>query len=351
MLEIQYFKTDKGLLLSSRGGYSYKYFNDEKIQVTSTWSSKFYMLDADEITSIWDIKRGKEINPKWFLKSNFKNNPQVSALNLPLEFIEKSDNEYFDSDDDVYEWCLNQNSKYYDFSNMYERRYTDRTPDTYKPVEFTLKLLKEVQITMPDEPVDFSYTIRTPRYKGDGYEQKLKGSELYSEYGSQLNPDHIFAAFNPEIFWHTQPCWIDQVTTYKIIREHIKQSIDGKEARITSDYDFCLTVSKIIHIKPWIQKTEIKKRNNRSYAQPKFNEKKISQELVTIFECAPKAYQSYAVVKGFQGKSLEDLKYNIDSYLEDLMRVINSPVERCECCSGYGHVVGKIVTNSGEGRV
>jgi dUTPase len=36
--------------------------------------------------------------------------------------------------------------------------------------------------------------------------------------------------------------------------------------------------------------------------------------------------------------NLEEMVYNVKTYLEELMEVINRPMKECECCDGYGVV-------------
>ena len=43
-----------------------------------------------------------------------------------------------------------------------------------------------------------------------------------------------------------KPCLLSSEESYAIIRAHVKANIDHKVAAITSDYDFCFTVEKII---------------------------------------------------------------------------------------------------------
>lgn len=45
-----------------------------------------------------------------------------------------------------------------------------------------------------------------------------------------------------------------------MIRSYVKDNIDKKEqARVTSDYDFCFTVRKLIELKPYEIRSEVLK--------------------------------------------------------------------------------------------
>ena len=141
----------------------------------------------------------------------------------------------------------------------------------------------------------------------------------------------------PDLAIHNRPCSLSQDNTYKIIRSYIKNNINGKYARVTSDYDFCFTVTKVINIKPYIHTSEQTKSNGRSYAKPRIKKREINTKEFKIFEmCPKKPYQGYTPIKGFTGENLLDLSNNIKSYLDELMSVLNSPLTECPCCDGTG---------------
>ena len=69
--------------------------------------------------------------------------------------------------------------------------------------------------------------------------------------------------------------------------------------------------------------------------------------MVEIFEMTPPSslYRGYTPMKGWVAESLEDMKEQIRSYLEELMDVINTPVAECEHCGGTGHIIKRVETN------
>jgi hypothetical protein len=50
------------------------------------------------------------------------------------------------------------------------------------------------------------------------------------------------------VLLQTKPCYLTNEESYKIIRNHVKVNINPKYAKITSDYDFCFTVEKVIEL-------------------------------------------------------------------------------------------------------
>lgn len=55
-----------------------------------------------------------------------------------------------------------------------------------------------------------------------------------------------------------------------------------------------------------------------------------------VYEIAPKEYQSYPVIEPFNGNGEDDLKQNIQTYLNEIMIKINEPLIECEHCKGLG---------------
>src|SRR5690606_8446244 len=136
----------------------------------------------------------------------------------------------------------------------------------------------------------------------------------------------------------TKPCHLTNEQSYRIIRNHVKANINPKYARITSDYDFCFTVKKIIDL---YMPHEYTVNINQHYPRrkPKYEKRYNRTREETVYEVAPKSYQDYTVVEPFSGKDYEDLKRNIDAFLHNLMEMINEPVVECECCKGRGVVL------------
>jgi translation elongation factor EF-1alpha len=102
-------------------------------------------------------------------------------------------------------------------------------------------------------------------------------------------------------------------------------------------------VKKLVYIKPYIERKEIKKSNGRSYASPKFTTRSIETKEVEIFEmCPSKKYNNYTPIDGFKGDNITDLVENMKLFLEELMRVINQPVQECQHCGGLGCTYTKV---------
>lgn len=129
-----------------------------------------------------------------------------------------------------------------------------------------------------------------------------------------------------------RPCKLTVEQSYQIIREHIKRHIQRDHAIISSDYDFCLTVKKVIQL----AENEPYQITGGTKRRPTKETRYRTDRDVVVFETAPKQYQSYTVTTPFIGTSYEDLQANIKSFLDDLMARINEPVKDCPHCKGRG---------------
>lgn len=206
--------------------------------------------------------------------------------------------------------------------NSYRFLYTsvsDKQPDILKDVEFKYETIMEVNEV--EEYKEFAYNVQKTQWTHGGL-RKLKENEVQH----QLIDEIIF----PDILLPARPCFLTPKQSFDIIREYVKQHINYKIAFITSDFNFCFTVKKVIL--PIKLKTTITNTIN-----PKPKE-------IECFNMAPKKYQNYKVITGFRGKNQKDLKKNIDNYCKKLITFINKPLTVCPNCKGYG-VIPKNLPN------
>lgn len=136
----------------------------------------------------------------------------------------------------------------------------------------------------------------------------------------------------PQILLQDKHCFLSEKESYEIIRAYIKSNIDPKVARI-SDYDFCLTVYKVIQTHSPVPYSECV---NPRAKKLRFKTKYRNTRDVVSYECAPKPYQEHTVVTPFKGSSYQDLNQNIQTFLDDLIAEINTPLKECSYCNGFG---------------
>ena len=287
-----------------------------------------FLLHQEELKTIEKRVSGKAINYRYEIKEDQK---LPEGLDLPKVLsIEEVDACY---DDEEYEWYWNNKEcPWYGFERFYKRVY-DMSPDTWEEIEFEVEHLGDITKTDAECIKDVKYEVYRTRWKHEGtVNLSLRDIATYKELDEMLYSDLVL---------HNRPCEIHPDIAFKIIRFHIEQNLDREQARIDSNYDFCFSVNKRINIKPYTFKTEVKKKNGGSYVKPRFNTKQISFKEEQIFNMAPRAYQKYNIIRGFKGKNLRELRDNIKDYLDQLMKTLNTPLNECECCKGFGVVLEK----------
>jgi hypothetical protein len=140
------------------------------------------------------------------------------------------------------------------------------------------------------------------------------------------------------------PCSLSVGQTYKIIREFVKSHIDLEWAKITSDYDFCFTVKKLIYLdEPENYSVDVANINNwgRRKRKPRLETRYRKYREMEIFQMAPSPYQNYTVVKPFSGNNYEEMMKQINDFLSNLISEINAPLSDCPHCHGTGVITNK----------
>ncbi|WP_249074010.1 hypothetical protein [Lysinibacillus sp. BPa_S21] len=204
--------------------------------------------------------------------------------------------------------CSDFDDNYDEVRGLYTFKY-DEVEEGFEDVEFEVNVIEEV-----DGEFEMKQLQYTPKYN---FLDKI-----------QTHPKLL----------PLKPCKLSNEQSYKIIRDFVKNNINSKYAAITSDYYFCFTVKKKIELyEPRQYQVDINSGYKRR--KPKYETRYQRSREVTVFEVAPKPYQSYTIVTPFEGASYEDLLVNIDTYLNDLITKINEPLIECECCKGTGVII------------
>ena len=305
--------------------------NEGKHEIVSTWNKEWILLKgATEITSYQIHVSGKKANYRWEL---------IDKDDNPLQLPEVMSVEDAHEIEDDFEWRIGNECKYYKYHSLYYRA-SDRLPSTWENVEFEVEYRGELSVKDVNNFQDMKVTLHKDKQYGYKYGYNEDHEVDLSSIVNYYELDEMLVA---PLAIHNRPCKLTSPQTYKIIRGYVKQHIDYKYAEITSDYDFCFTVKKRIHIKPYIDRREIKKSNGRSYARPKFSNKEVDHKLFTIYEMTDSnhRYKGYSVIKGFEGDNLQDIATQIKVFLDELMDRINEPLSECDHCKGYGYIVNK----------
>ncbi|WP_437132729.1 hypothetical protein [Bacillus atrophaeus] len=256
---------------------------------TATYKSDWFKLEK-EPSVIEKQMPAKKINHRYELKEGF----QESELTPKV----------------IYASYIGEDNEYYEVKGLYELKF-EEVPQQNQKIEFEMNIIEEVngELKMQSQNFNLKYNLL----------DRIQTHPMLLE---------------------TKPCYLSRAESYKIIRNHIKANINPKFARITSDYDFCFTVVKVLELyKPHEYVVDLNAMYKRR--KPKLEKRFQTKREVEIYKVAPEAYQSYPIVEPFSGKDVEDLKSNIKNFLDDLMDKINEPLVECKCCEGRGVILSE----------
>lgn len=243
---------------------------------------------------------------------------------FPAVFL-REDVASYDSEDGYWRWM----DKFAHLKSLYIEK-SDPRPNLMVNVDFEFNICLELDNLK--EYGGFSYPVQRTRWENEGF---------VSLTDKEVQHDLIDTIIFPDIILPARKSELTSEQTYKIIRKHIQDNINPKYAHITSDYDFCFTVKKKIHLAKKVPyQRDV---SNYGARKPKYVTDYRENREIEVYEMthANSNYKGYTPIEGFKGKNIEELKENIDNYLKDLMDKINEPLVDCECCKGAGVICKK----------
>lgn len=224
-----------------------------------------------------------------------------------------------------YRRCWNPEFKH--LESLYKLK-SDPQPPLMEDVDIEFVVL--LRVNDVPQPNEFAFDV--PSW---GWNNEKKVQIVASGISHQLLDKLIF----PAPILHQRPCMLTSEQTYKIVRQYVKEHINLGVAEITSDYDFCFTVVKVIPLSE-VEEYAVDV-NLFTKKKSKLEKRFRSQRKVRIFEMtySPNNYKGYTPITGFEGENQDDLKAKIDAYCADLIAFINTPVRDCEHCKGMGVII------------
>ncbi len=300
MLEIDLIKTDKGCFITDNPD-RYRsskikdlYFDGEKPE--ETYVDKWFFIEKYP-KKVEEKLPSERINKRYKLK-----NPELQSCKLPSTI--------------PYNELDNSDERF----NLYSYEY-DIREGGFQKVEFEINVIFEVE--------DY-YFLPDINYKG------LKRVSFSDREISIKNTDVKHQLLDkmiiPELLLHNYPCKISSKKLYQLVRHYIKENIDEKYAKITSDYAFCFTVKKKIYKHDTF---------DLDYLLEDRNVKSINKaDKYTVFEMtySPKNYKGHTPIKPIHANSEKELKEKIDNYLKRVIEYINKPLIECDNCNGKGYI-------------
>lgn len=310
-------KTDKGCFISdckATTGYDYNYhrpavdkmFFDGKRPTGTYYPNWFYIEQYP--TQIQREVCGACVNKRYELIDT-----TLESEKMPLVIPYEDENMYNSS---VVE-------------SLYRYNY-DQEPNYMEDVDCEIQVICEIDNY--NFPPMFEYNAVEKRGWSDYQKYTIKNADVHHQMIDKM----IF----PAVLLHERPCKFTSKQMYDITRQYIIDHIDQSVAKITSNYDFCFTVRKLI---PLIEPETITYQN--IFARTKRERSKIhtrikKYEEKEIFEMthAQARYDSYSVIPEMTANSEEELKEKVDTWLEGLMEIINKPLCTCPHCNGSGYL-------------
>lgn len=317
MNKIMLIKTNKCCFISDcfakEKSYDYKYHNSI---ITNL------LFDGEKATETW----GKH----WYRISKYPSNIEIE---IPPEAINER---YEIKDTDNVSKKLIKIIKYenrddYDYEvleSLYELKYEMSLPGKKK---YDVEIETVCEIDNFIDACDFSYKAT----KNINFEDRV-----YTITNADIEHSMLDKIIIPDVLLTNRPCRFTSKQMYDITRQYVKEHIDSKMARITSDYDFCFTVKKIV---PLLEPKEIA--YSHIFARTKRERTKIHYRTASVKEFDilsmthdQENYKGYTAIEGIFANSESELKKKIDLWLESLIEIINKPLCQCEHCKGTGYV-------------
>lgn len=199
---------------------------------------------------------------------------------------------------------------------LYELKYEYPDP-IFQELEFEFIKIFSVDKIIQDEVFEYKIPI-DPQWNHKGKRNVNKDDIKYS-----LIERLLF----PEILLSQRPCEFDSVTVYRIVREYIRDNIDPKVAKISSDYNFCFEVQKRIKLcKPKERMIDVSRTK-----KPKYELKVDHERNESCFRMTNKKenYDNYPAIEGIRAKNQKELNEKMQKYLDELISFINEPIIEC----------------------
>ena len=329
MLNILYYKGNDGIYLSTMNSYGNKCAISQNNIINGIEQESTNSRDWKFVRGIDEIKTVTHLSPpSRTLIGYVLTDESFANDNIPLRLSGEDVGRYWNDDDGHYEW-----KNYLNIYSLYKEEYSYSEPIIVN-VEFNAKKLGDINGVLSN-PSDYSVSYSTEKFIHSNSELVEKS------LASLVHYNDIDKMMTPEFMLHEKPCSIPSNAFYRIIRSFIIENINPRVSTISSNYEFCFSVSKNVSVRPYTVTSEEKKSNGRSYAIPRINTKKIESKSVKIFDMTDDVnrYRDYPILPAISGSSLSDLVDNVKHYLDVLINEINTPVQQCDHCNGTGHII------------
>lgn len=343
-MKIQAYKTNVGTFFKIADAYygNKDLINTGLVSINGTPVGEFRREPSGWYKTDVELKQFEKRIPGKNIVSHYEiKDARLVNSNMP-EIIQIEDIQVgWDDDKDV--WY----GKYAGLQDYYTKHYKVILEST-EIVEIEVEYFQELVIENYESPVDMSIKcLRDSDRYGSGVQVDLDLSKIciYADIERMLTPEFLL---------HERPCSLTSKQVYRIIRSHVLNNLDRSTVKVTSNYDFCFEVKKVVSTPAYTVKAEQLTNRGNSYKPPRFSNKKTDTKNESIFEMTwdgadkGKGYGDYTVIEGWDAPNFKALAYQVKMYLDDLMKVLNSPASECKECRGCGMIFQRLNTNERE---
>lgn len=263
--------------------------------------------------------QGKEyINQRYELKDS----SIAEKLSIPVVIYIDGKNLFKDSDGNlIFSENLNQ------YKSLYQYKVDECVPEPLE-VEFNFNIITVIdKIINAELELNFKYPVYRTQWSSDG-------TRVFN--ANEIKHYLIEEILYPDIVLPSRPCYLSSKQVYDIVRLHVITHINPKVAKITSDYDFCFTVKKMVELhKPESYRVDVSSLKSK---KPKWEERFRNYREVEVFEMTHDQvnYNKYTPINSITAANHEELKKILDKLLDGIMQKINQPVKECCNCGGTG---------------
>lgn len=316
VLKLLCIKTNKGCFISDcmvTSGCDYDYHNTKITKLvfdgkkaTTTYCKNWYFIEAYP-TIIQEEKRGASINKRYELRDASLESEKMPKV-IPYEDKEKYS---YDVVDNLYSFTC------------------DKAPDYLEDIICDIQVICEVDNYYFPPSIEYD-AIHKVSFTDSRY--TISNANVYHQMLDKI----MF----PAVLLHESPCKFTSKQMYDITRQYIIDHIDNSVAKITSNYDFCFTVKKLIPlIEPeTITYQNIFGRTKRERSKIHAKVKKFEEKEIFEMTHAQEHYKGYSIIPEMTANNETELKEKVDAWLEDLMAIINKPLCQCPHCNGTGYL-------------
>ena len=277
----------------------------------ASWKEGWYFCKSKP-AKIEQPQSPESINHRFELKS-----PEMASDKIPA--VIKREEACIQSTE--YRWEWNWKPELAHLQSLYEAKH-DEVAQPNKEFAFELNVLMELDALQP--PPNFTY----------------KAKRRYDEYSITERNIEVCLLDQltfPAIMHHTRPCRLSSQEVYAILRQEIIKGINPEVAKITSDYDFCFAISKLIPLpEPVHYKvcTNMFSRGRKHYADRVRTNKELPFFQMTH---AGENYKGYTTIDPIIGTDADDLKDKLEELIASTLKAINTPIKLCRHCGGLGY--------------